>query len=67
MFPGSNIAKNFSVARTNYAYVPTCIFQYFLSVLKDKIEYRHHSISFGDSRNKITQMEQMDIVVRFLI
>lgn len=65
MFLGSNIEKNFSVARTNYAYVQTCgIFTYFLSVLK--IEHsNHHSISFGESMNKITQKEQMDIAVKF--
>lgn len=67
MFRDSEIAKQFQCGATKTAYM-TCfgLAPYFYDVLTDEIRRADcYVISFDESLNKVTQEEQMDIVVRY--
>ena len=67
MFPDSNIAKSFKCSSTKIAYlVAFGIAPYFRNDLIEKIhQSENFVVSFDESLNKITQTEQMDIVVHY--
>ena len=67
MFPDSNIAKSFKCSSTKVAYLVA--FGIAPNFRDDLIEKIHQSecfvISFDESLNKVTQTEQMDIIVHY--
>ena len=67
MFPGSKIARNFSMARTKTLYVINHgIVPYFKSLLLSSINTSDiHVYSFVESLNEVTQTCEMDLYVQY--
>ena len=67
MFPGSKVARNFSMARTKGMYaINHGIAPYFKSLLLSNINTSDiHVYSFDESLNEVTQTCEMDLYVQY--
>ena len=67
MFPDSNIAKNFRLAKTKFSYyLNDGIGEYLRDNLTATIKTSpHYTVSYDESMNDVLQKCQMDIVVRY--
>ena len=67
MFPDCNIAKIFACCATKAAYLISFgLAHYFLAeLIKDIRRSNCYAISFDECLDKVTQTEQMDLIVRY--
>ena len=67
MFPDSKIANEFQLGKTKCAYIlHHGVAPFFEKLLLDEIKLSNfYSVSFDESMNKVTQNEQMDIVITY--
>ena len=67
MFPDSEIAKTFKLGPSNSAYLFTYgIAPYFKNLLQQAVKAAPYFVaSFDECSNRITQDEQMDVVLRY--
>lgn len=67
MYPDSEITSNIQLQRAKLTYVLIYgLGKYFSeSLISEVLDSDYYSISFDESLNKISQKEQMDIIVRF--